>query len=96
MSAFIQPGKIRTMTAGKHDLIHEFPELRERIHELKLHNAHFARLFSEYDQVDHELHRIEQEVETPSDAYAEELKKKRALLKDELYALLTARPDAAA
>ncbi|MDR3416159.1 MAG: YdcH family protein [Nevskia sp.] len=78
------------MTAGKHDLIHEFPEFRERIHELKLGDAHFARLFAEYHELDHEVHRIEQGVETPSDVYCEELKKKRAKLKDELYARFSA------
>jgi uncharacterized protein YdcH (DUF465 family) len=80
------------MTEGKHDLVHEFPEFRERIHELKLGNAHFARLFKEYHAIDHEVRRIEQGVETPSDAYCEDLKKKRALLKDELYALLATAP----
>jgi uncharacterized protein YdcH (DUF465 family) len=40
--------------------------------------------------VDHEIRRIEQEIETPSDDYTEELKKKRLHLKDELFAMLKA------
>jgi len=72
----------------EHPLIAEFPALRNKIHELKVKDSHFARLFTEYHEVDHELHRIEQEIETPSDSYVEELKKKRLHLKDQLYTLL--------
>lgn len=72
----------------EHTLINEFPELREKIHELKMKDHHFAKLFDEYHVVDHEIHRIEQEVETPSDSYTEEQKKKRLHLKDQLYAIL--------
>lgn len=73
----------------EHPLISEFPELRAKIHEMKISDHHFAKLFDEYHEVDHELHRIEQEIETPSDAYTEDLKKKRLHLKDQLYAMLT-------
>lgn len=76
------------MQGEHHDLIHELPEYREKIHELKVSNPHFAKLFDEYHEIDHEVHRIEQEIETPSDEYTEELKKKRLLLKDELFAML--------
>ncbi len=76
------------MQGEHHDLVHELPEFREKIHELKVSNSHFAKLFDEYHEVDHEVRRIEQEVETPSDEYTEELKKKRLYLKDELFAML--------
>lgn len=76
------------MLGEHHDLIHEFPEFREKIHELKVSNSHFAKLFDEYHKVDHEVRRIEQELETPSDEYTEELKKKRLYLKDELFEML--------
>lgn len=69
----------------KHDLIHELPEHRERIHELKTENNHFSRLFDEYHDVNHEIRRIEMEIETTSDMYLEERKKQRLLLKDQLY-----------
>jgi uncharacterized protein YdcH (DUF465 family) len=75
--------------AGEHhDLVHELPEYRDKIHEMKLSNHHFAKLFDEYHEVDHEVRRIEQEIETPSDEYTEELKKKRLHLKDELFTML--------
>lgn len=78
------------MFGEHHDLVHELPEYRDKIHELKVSNAHFAKLFDEYHEVDHEVRRIEQEIETPSDEYTEELKKKRLNLKDELFGMLQA------
>lgn len=78
------------MSVEKHDLLHEFPEYREQIHTLKTGNAHFARLFNEYHEVDHEVRRIETGVSASSDAYLEERKKQRLKLKDELYEMLRA------
>jgi uncharacterized protein YdcH (DUF465 family) len=76
------------MPIEKHDLIHELPEYRDRIHELKVSNEHFAQLFDEYHEIDHEIHRIEEEIEPTSDEYLEQQKKKRLALKDELLAML--------
>lgn len=73
-----------------HDIGREFPQFRDRIHELKTGNAHFARLFDEYHQVDKEIARIEQEVAPASDDAAEELKRRRVTLKDEIFAMLRA------
>lgn len=82
------------MTIEKHGLNQDFPEYRSAIHELRLKDAHFARLFDEYHQIDQEIRRIEQQIETPSDQYIEQRKLRRVHLKDELYARL--RTDAAA
>jgi len=76
------------MLNEKHDLIHELPEYRDQIHDLKTSNNHFARLFKEYHEVDHEVHRIETGVETTSDDYLEEKKKERLHLKDELLEII--------
>jgi uncharacterized protein len=73
-----------------HNLLNEFPEYKERIHELKLTDRHFSNLFDEYHMLDREILRIELGIETPSDQYTEDLKKKRVHLKDELYRLLQA------
>lgn len=78
------------MFAEHHDLIHEFPEHKARIHDLKMNDNHFARLFKDYDELDHELRRIQQDIETPSDDVVEELKKKRLHLKDEMFRMLIA------
>lgn len=72
----------------KHDLHHEFPEFEQRIHELKMNNHHFARLFEEYHTINREILRIEEGVENPADEYLEELKKQRLSHKDQLYDML--------
>ncbi|TNF89289.1 MAG: YdcH family protein [Gammaproteobacteria bacterium] len=76
------------MLTEKHDLIHELPEHRETIHNLKVTNSHFAKLFAEYHEVDHEVHRIETGIENTSDEYLEGRKKLRLYLKDELYRII--------
>lgn len=76
------------MFGEHHDLQHEFPEHIKRIHELKLRNNHFAQLFDEYHRLDREIRRVEQQIETVSDAYAEDLKKRRLQLKDQLYTMI--------
>ena len=77
------------MSHVPHELTEEFPDAAEKIHELKLSDARFARLADAYHEVNREIHRIEAEIETTSDAYTEEQKKKRLALKDELAAFLT-------
>ena len=76
------------MLGENHDLVHEFPEYRDLIAKLKQSDAHFAKLFDEYDQVEHEVHRIEQGIENTSDDYLEERKRLRLHLKDQLFELL--------
>ncbi len=76
------------MLIEKHDLVHELPEYRETIHNLKMSNHHFSRLFEEYHEVDHEIHRIETDGGNTSDEYLRERKKKRLQLKDELFQMI--------
>jgi uncharacterized protein YdcH (DUF465 family) len=78
------------MLTEKHDLVHELPEYRDTIHSLKMTDNHFARLFDEYHDIDHEVHRIETGVENTSDEYLEERKKRRLYLKDELFRIIKA------
>jgi uncharacterized protein len=78
------------MSVEHHDLIHELPELRERIHELKLNNAHFRCLFDEYHELTRSIEKMEDEVTPVSTRTEEDAKKRRLHLKDELYRLLTA------
>jgi len=79
------------MLGEKHDLVHELPEYREAIHELKINNAHFARLFKKYHEIDHEVLRVEERIETTSDEFLENLKKQRLSLKDQLLDMLKAK-----
>ena len=76
------------MFGEKHDLVHEFPEHKERIHQLKISDRHFEKLFDEYHELDHQILRMEEGIETPSDEVLEELKKKRVYLKDQLYSMI--------
>ena len=76
------------MEGEKHDLVHEFPEYREKIHQLKMTNSHFVKLFDEYHEVNRQVHRIEAGVENTADEFLEGLKKQRLKLKDDLFALL--------
>lgn len=73
-----------------HDLRHDFPEHVERIHQLKIENAHFRVLFDRYHELDREVRRMEDDVEPTSDEVLEEKKRERVRLKDELYGMLRA------
>jgi len=71
----------------KHDLHHEFVEFDSLIHELKINNNHFKKLFDEYHQVNKDIHRIEvSEVYTNDEL--NELRSQRLHLKDKLYHIL--------
>ncbi|ROS00153.1 hypothetical protein EDC56_2789 [Sinobacterium caligoides] len=76
------------MSVEKHDLLHELPQHKESIRFLKMNDNRFCKLFDEYHDADHEVHRIEQGVETPSDQYTEQRKKIRLSLKDQLYQII--------
>lgn len=78
------------MIIENHSLHNEFPEHKERIHDLKMNNRHFARLFEEYHDLDREVRKIEEGAEAASDQRLEEMKLKRLHLKDELFAMLEA------
>jgi hypothetical protein len=84
------PFKENMMDPDQHELIHDFPEYRDKILTLKNDNAHFAKLFDEYQDATHEVERLEIEGIPMGDVSFEELKKKRIKLKDELYAMLVA------
>lgn len=76
------------MAAVHHDLVSELPEHREQIHQMKLSNAHFAKLFDEYHAINREVMRLEAEGVPVADVAFENLKKQRLHLKDELYTML--------
>lgn len=76
------------MQVEHHPLSAEFPEFKETIHELKLGNAHFSKLFEEYDHADKAINRAENGVEHLADAALDGLKKVRISLKDQLFQML--------
>lgn len=73
-----------------HDLASEFPEYKDALHALKTSDTHFAKLYGEYQELDKEICRIEEEIEAASDDRIEQLKTRRVYLKDELYSRLQA------
>ena len=78
------------MSHTPHELNEEFPEHADRIHALKTSDAHFGKLFDEYHEVNRAVHRAETDVEPTDDANLENMRKQRMVLKDEIYALLSA------
>lgn len=78
------------MSVEHHDLVHEFPTMRDKIHEMKMNNAHFRKLFDQYHQLTREIENMENEVTPVASVTEEEAKLKRLHLKDELYRMLTA------
>jgi uncharacterized protein YdcH (DUF465 family) len=70
------------MSNTPHTLAEEFPGMAEAIHKLKVTDAHFARLLSDYDAVNDEVHLAETNVK-PMDHFEEEkLRKRRLQIKD--------------
>jgi len=68
-----------------HPFVIEFPEHRETVRSLKLADGKFRAMFEEYHLLDDEICRIEEELEFATDQQIDELKFKRAKLKDALY-----------
>jgi uncharacterized protein YdcH (DUF465 family) len=72
----------------KHDLLHEFPEHQDKIHELKISDPYFRKLFDEYHELEHQIHRIHMNVEVATDEALKALKTKLLYLKDQMYTLI--------
>ena len=78
------------MSHTPHELHEEFPDYHDKISELKASDAHFAKLTDQYHEINRAVHRAATNVE-PLEALAEvELRKRRGVLKDEIYRLLSA------
>lgn len=75
-------------THTPHELHDEFPDKADKIHLLKTSDAHFKKLFDEYHDLNRAIHRAETLVEPMDDLAEQELRKKRMMLKDELYRML--------
>jgi uncharacterized protein YdcH (DUF465 family) len=70
------------MPIEDHSLINEFPEFKEEIHQLKMDDAHFKKLYDEYNHLTKEIEKREQEIVPSTTLEEEQLKKQRLLLKD--------------
>ena len=76
------------MSHVPHELAEEFPEHVDRIHQLKVSDAHFAKLFDAYHEVNRAVHRAETNIEPTDDAHLGEMRKERLKLKDQIYGML--------
>lgn len=76
------------MTVEHHDLLHEFPEYKSQIHELKVSDHHFRRLFDEYHELTIDIEKMENETTPVATLTEEEAKMRRVHLKDELYTMI--------
>lgn len=78
------------MSHTPHELAEEFPAEADKMHRLKQENAHFAKLFDEYHEVNRAVHRAESLVAPTDAAHENELRQQRTRLKDEIWSLLSA------
>jgi uncharacterized protein YdcH (DUF465 family) len=77
------------MSDNQHDLVSDFPEHKELIHQLKSSNHHFRNLFEQHHELNKAIHRAEQRVDTISELEEEKLRKDRLRIKDELFEILS-------
>lgn len=77
------------MSHTPHELAEEFPEHVERMGEMKQADAHFARLFDEYHELNRKLHRAETLVEPTDELHENEMRKQRMALKDQIWQMLS-------
>lgn len=70
--------------AAPHAIHEEFPNDAEIIHQLKVSDAHFAKLLNEYDQINDEVAAAESFVKPTAEDYETEIRRRRVLLKDQI------------
>jgi len=78
-----------------HQALREFAVQGEVIRRLKGSGDHFRSVFDEYHRLDDEIYRIEEEIDFATDQEIEELKMRRAKLKDYIYHVIRHAPAAA-
>ncbi|MFC4213939.1 YdcH family protein [Pseudophaeobacter arcticus] len=76
------------MSNTPHELAEEFPDKVEAMSQLKQSDAHFSKLADEYHEVNRAVHRAETNVEPLEELAEVELRKKRGVLKDEIWNIL--------
>ncbi|MFN4202024.1 MAG: YdcH family protein [Tabrizicola sp.] len=76
------------MSNTPHTLQEEFPGEAAKISALKVSDAHFAKLLSDYDSVNDKVHRAETRLDLLTEEEEEHLRKTRSRLKDQIAAAL--------
>ena len=78
------------MSNTPHTLQEEFPGEAQKMTELKVGNAHFAKLLQDYDEVNDKVHRAETRLDLITEEEEEGLRRQRSRLKDEIARMLRA------
>lgn len=65
-----------------------FPEYRDLISKLKTEDRHFERRFNEHNVLDEKITELEKHATSAGSDEIETLKKKKLVLKDEIYQIL--------
>lgn len=76
------------MTHTPHDLTTEFPSQASEMHDLKLNDAHFAKLADRYNEINKRIHLAETLVDPVSPEHETELRRERMVLKDQIARIL--------
>lgn len=77
------------MRPNHHHLASDFPEHKERLAVLLASDAQFQHMNTEYELLDTRIYEVETQGLFMKDEDMDALKKKRALLKDQIYAVLS-------
>ena len=72
------------MSHTPNELSEQFPDQIEKMHGLKTSDAHFAKLFDDYHDVNRKIHRAETDVEPTDDFHLEDMRKQRLALLDQI------------
>ena len=72
------------MTDTPNELAEQFPQAVEKMHELKVSDAHFAKLHDEYHELNRKIHRAETDIEPTEDLAIEDMRKERLAMLDEI------------
>ncbi|RGP39034.1 YdcH family protein [Pseudotabrizicola alkalilacus] len=72
------------MSNTPHDLAEEFPGQAEKIHALKIADAHFASLLAHYTEINRAVHRAETRIDALSEEAEATLRRQRLHLKDHI------------
>ncbi len=78
------------MSHTPHELAEEFPDRVAQMSALKQSDAHFAKLFDEYHEINRAVHRAEVDIEPTDDLHMAEIRKERLALKDQIWSMLLA------
>ncbi|QLE87177.1 MULTISPECIES: YdcH family protein [Shewanella] len=69
-----------------------FPEYRDLIRRLKTEDAHFLKTFNKHNELDDEIKELELHPSSEFTNEVHELKKRKLLLKEEIYTMLKKAP----